>query len=197
MLSRGETGFLMMALMAVLTVLLMGSSVAANGPGGRMRRGLMVFRASLFTKICCAAFGLWVLAFIPDLISEGNRLGNSWGICGFVIFLIGSFGTLFLATAARRNVLQLDLERRTYRLRWGWLFWMREIAGGWQDFSGVFIQNVDLKNSRWFYVRLKWQGKQSCLPCLVQFTDLNHAAEYAAQMAQTLNIPVVASPYLS
>ena len=197
MLSKGETGFLMLALMAVLTVLLMASTLAATGPGSRIRRGMMIFCDPLFRRIITAAFGLLVLAPIPDLISEGHQLGNSWGICGFVIFLFGSFGTLLLAIASRRRVLRIDLERRTYRLRWGWLFWTRAIAGEWQDFSGVFIRGTDLKNSQRFYVGLTWQGKQSCLPNLGEFNDSNHAADFAAHIAQMLNVPVVASPHLS
>jgi hypothetical protein len=191
-MSTSSANMLLLGGMAIVAVLIAWASYA--GKWSKVTRRTMIFCFPPVMKVVLCVCGVWIFAFLPDLYAYSHRAGASWGLDVFVGLLIVGFGMLMFWIAGARRELYLDLERRRYRLIWGWLFWTQGQSGEWSDFRGIFVRIVNRQHGQLFFVGLAGNCKQSHLPYLGQFEDWNRASAFASEMSKVLGISIVAPP---
>lgn len=104
--------------------------------------------------------------------------------------LVASVSALFLIWMGGRRELELGLARRTSRHTRRWLFGTQIQSGSFDDFTGVCATGQGS-----VLLLLKKPGTLTSGYGLGSFRDGCEAAGNAEQLAQTMGLPLMASPY--
>ena len=113
---------------------------------------------------------------------------QAWGI-GWVAAALTAALEWPLWIAINPWQLQLDLDRREYRLLQGWGPWARIRTGTTQDIKGVYLRPLRNQRNNSYKAVLVWKMRR--LPFVLRITDYDpgEAQEWLQNLASKLAVP--------
>ncbi len=154
----------------------------------------VVFVVTLFVWLVC----LCIITNPPRFFSldwQGilSRPSATASVGALGLFIAGLYWVT-IRWYQKRCPLVLNLERRRYRTV-DYSIKLSEQTGSWDEIAGIYVDRTSAKGTVIFYVRLRWKGSKKLPAVMGGFSKQEKAEAFAAQMAQEIGLPIVASPF--